>query len=391
MRLQYLHVLLRNNYSMSRMVSYFDAHCHMQLDVLWASRQHHIDRAKEAGLVGMCVAAINPLGDDFARVEELFNENKGFISPCFGLHPYWISRYITATLDKEYDMLGDPSMDAHLGEHAAEQVGSILREILSRYPAAGVGECGLDKRLTSLKTSPHMNMTVSMAVQQEVFSHQVKLAFELDRHLVCHCVGSWGALYKILFDQSIGYSHSCFGAQHPPIILHSCNGISAEMAKLFVTNIGNVYFSFSAGNLNSKVRDVLRSVPKDFILVETDSPDQALNENAVRALSPLLMMERGLPALYAICAEHSLSTHVLTSLELGMDSCRVDIQYDSTTGSIDDISTESSRHDSDIRSVNHPSAIIALCEILSQYLMVPHEEFCIMCTENARRVFYRTS
>ncbi|CAM9292862.1 unnamed protein product, partial [Ectocarpus fasciculatus] len=230
-------------------ISYFDAHCHLQLDPLWEHRDQVINKAKSASIVGICVAATTP-GEDFLRVEELYLENKDFVTPCFGLHPYWIHGYFNTT-----------------------KLITELTYMLEKHPRAGVGECGLDKRITINKKSSLTAAPVSLDFQKRIFIAHLDIAIQYNRFIVCHCVGSWGALYETILSKYREVRRSDAALLWPPVILHSCNGISIDMAQLFTANIEHIFFSFSAGHISPKLCELIQCIPREQILIETDSPD----------------------------------------------------------------------------------------------------------------------
>ncbi|XP_078165050.1 uncharacterized protein LOC144559792 isoform X2 [Carex rostrata] len=157
------------------------------------------------------------------------------IIPSFGLHPWFVAGRSTNWFD-------------------------TLKGFFIDTPYAAVGEIGLDK-------SPH-GKTIDFTKQVEVFQQQLKLAKELQRPVSVHCVSAFGDLLKIL--KSVGP----FPAG---VILHSYRG-SAEMVPA-LSNLGS-YFSFSGHNTSMKeetVKKILKSVPKDRILIETDAPDGLSN------------------------------------------------------------------------------------------------------------------
>lgn len=64
-----------------------------------------------------------------------------------------------------------------------------LESLLSNYPEAGVGECGLDKRYDGYSEG---------GLQEQAFKRQVSLARDLHRDLHIHCVGDYGRILRIL-------------------------------------------------------------------------------------------------------------------------------------------------------------------------------------------------
>ncbi|CAA6656470.1 unnamed protein product [Spirodela intermedia] len=133
---------------------------------------------------------------------------------------------------------------------------SVMKEFFSAVPGAAVGEIGLDKGSHGKK--------IDFMDQVQVFRQQLKLAKELERPVSVHCVRAFGDLLEILQSE---------GPFPAGLILHSYLG-SAEMVPGFAKH--GAYFSFS-GYLTSmkpqKAKKMLKMVPTDRILLESDAPD----------------------------------------------------------------------------------------------------------------------
>ncbi|KAL3851282.1 hypothetical protein ACJIZ3_013164 [Penstemon smallii] len=159
------------------------------------------------------------------------SDSHSSIIPNFGLHPWFIT-------ERTPDWL------------------NTLKEFLAANPSAAVGEIGIDKGSIGKK--------IDFRDQVEVFRLQLQLAKELKRPASVHCVRAFGDLLEIL--KSVGP----FPAG---IVLHSYLG-SAEMVPEF-SKLG-AYFSFSGFLMSmkeSKAKKMLKSVPIERILLETDAPD----------------------------------------------------------------------------------------------------------------------
>lgn len=118
-----------------------------------------------------------------------------------------------------------------------------MRELLEQNPGVMIGEIGLDKH------KPDMD------AQIDVFSHQLEMAVELGRGVHVHCVGAWDKMFAVLKRYK--------SQQIPFILFHRFSGNAADVARLVADY--NAYFSFSG------VGRVIANVPRDRILVETDS------------------------------------------------------------------------------------------------------------------------
>ena len=180
---------------------------------------------EEARAVGVTHFVCNGEDErDWPKVLRLASERPDVI-PCFGLHPWMIE-------DRSRDWL------------------SALESYLLRTPS-GVGETGLD----------HLHKP-SHPAQEEVFVAQLRLARELDRPAMVHCLQAWGWLLEVLEREG----------PSPPLLIHAYGG-AAEMIPPLAAR--GAFFSFGGGVLHERklrARAALRAVPLDRLLVETDAP-----------------------------------------------------------------------------------------------------------------------
>lgn len=116
-------------------------------------------------------------------------------------------------------------------------------ELLKQNPGIMIGEIGLDKN------KPNMDLQIDVLVRQ------LDWAVELGRGVHVHCVGAWDKMFGVLKRYK--------SKQLPFILFHRFGGNAGDVARLVMDH--NAYFSFR------DTRDVIVHVPRDRILVETDS------------------------------------------------------------------------------------------------------------------------
>ena len=291
-------------------ISYIDAHCHLQLDPLWERRGEIVHDARQHRVSRVLVNSTCP-GEDWSRVQQLAAEYPDFVTPSYGLHPLWIGEFAskckkqkTGGIPKsccsttvksqderdpiclECDCLSSSkrsqlSIDETLVSDDILDLASTLEAALTRILTADsnacVGECGLDKRISS-KT--HDKIFVPLEFQKLLMRVQLDVASKLRRVVSVHCVGCWGSLLEVVTKSKV---NNAADPNPPAIILHSSNGMSIEIASRFKT-MENVYFSFSARHFSSKTKELVRSLPLNRILLETDSPDQVINYQTAHEL-----------------------------------------------------------------------------------------------------------
>lgn len=206
----------------------FDSHCHLQDPRVFNIAPQVIRTAHNKGVTHFAVNGVSE--KDWCLVKEMSDKYPSVI-PNFGIHPWFVA-------DRTPNWM------------------NTLKEFFETTPAAAVGEIGLDKGSKGRQ--------IDFTDQLEVFRLQLQLAKELKRPASVHCVQAFGDLLDVM--KSIGP----FPAG---VLLHSYLG-SAELVPEFA-KLG-AYFSFSGFLMflkDSKAKKILKSVPHERILLETDAPD----------------------------------------------------------------------------------------------------------------------
>ncbi|XP_051125383.1 uncharacterized protein LOC127247543 [Andrographis paniculata] len=210
------------------MIKLFDSHCHLQDTRILNLAPKLIKETIDTGVMYFSVNGVSE--KDWHLVKEMSDEYPSVV-PNFGLHPWFISDRTPNWINK-------------------------LKELLASTPSAAVGEIGIDKGSKAKQ--------IDFNDQVEVFRQQLQLAKQLNKPASVHCVRAFGDLLDILNSE---------GPFPSGIVLHSYLG-SAEMVPE-LSRLG-AYFSFSGFLMSmkeSKAKKMLKAVPHDRILLETDAPD----------------------------------------------------------------------------------------------------------------------
>lgn len=142
------------------------------------------------------------------------------------------------------------SMGLHpwfLKENVWEQEIKLLAERAKRQEIKIIGECGLDK-VCSTKWS----------LQQEAFIAQIKLANQIKKPLIIHCVRAFEEVLQQLKNEN----------NVVPVIFHGYNKGNILAEQLLQKGF---YLSFGAAILtNEKLKNVVRNMPLNRIFLETD-------------------------------------------------------------------------------------------------------------------------
>jgi len=205
------------------MTSFIDTHCH--LDILESTPEETIIEAKQAGVQRMVTIAVDEPSLDFvsSTVQELPS-----VYGSVGFHPHDASKLTKSLLQK-------------IRQLAEEQ-----------HKLIAIGEIGLDYH--------YMNSPAE--IQQQAFRKQLQLAVELNLPVILHSREAETDTLNILQEfpvPSLGVAHSFTS--------------SIEMARTLVEmgwylGINGIVTFKNAEDL----REVVRWLPLDRLLLETDSP-----------------------------------------------------------------------------------------------------------------------
>ena len=206
---------------------FMDAHCHLSL--YEGDPQAKVAELKAAKIHGLCFGGydadewqrqdhlIQRLGDDFRMVS------------AYGLHPWAIEHYSDEMWQQALNQLAKKLPDAEL-----------------------CGELGLDYAIVRDEQA--------RLRQKARFEQQLSLCEPFAKPLVIHCVRAHHHLLPCLKEPSRRPSSG---------MIHSFIG-SEQIAKQYL-DLG-FYLSFSPASLSSDRKALLKFIPKDRLLLESDAP-----------------------------------------------------------------------------------------------------------------------
>ena len=204
-----------------------DSHSHLDLAAFDADRDAVIARARAAGVTRQIIPAI--AAADWPALRDLCARHAG-LYPAYGLHPAFLSQH----------------QPAHLDQLAAFVAGE-------RHVA--IGECGLDLHVEGL----------DIGQQRHYFRQQLELARAIDVPVIVHA--------RRAFEEVIDTLRRVGGLRG---VVHSFSGSAVQAQRLwdlgFCIGIGGPVTYERAVRL----RGIVATMPADFLLLETDSPDQPL-------------------------------------------------------------------------------------------------------------------
>ena len=219
-----------------------DSHCHLDFKIFNADRDQVIERAKQVGVNKIIIPGVmHQTWDDI----KLCCESHSHLYPCYGLHPSFIDQHKKSDLQS-------------------------LREYIENNNPVAIGECGLDFYLKDLDPDK----------QLFYFEQQLDIALEFELPVVIHARKSTEAVINAIKKRS--------GLRG---MIHSYSGSYEQAIKLIDLNF---YLSFGGPityEKSSRLRSVVKSLPLNSLLIETDAPDQLMSNALTRRNEPSFIIE----------------------------------------------------------------------------------------------------
>ncbi|TXK65639.1 TatD family hydrolase [Alkalisalibacterium limincola] len=204
-----------------------DSHCHLDLEAFDADRDDAIARARDAGIGEFVVPAVSRRR--WAGLEQLCARNER-LHPAYGMHPMF--------------------MDEH-----AEGDLAALSDWLDDHAAVAVGECGLDFHAGDEDRD----------AQCMLFEGQLEIARERELPVIIHARKSVEDV--IIAIRRVGGLRG---------VVHSFPGSFEQARQLwdngFLVSLGGPLTYERA----RKLRRLVAEIPLEWLMLETDSPDQPL-------------------------------------------------------------------------------------------------------------------
>lgn len=200
-----------------------DTHIHLDDKAYQKNLDEVVGRADEAGIKYF----INP-GSDLKSNKTIPDLVKKYprIIPAFGIHPHEA---------KTFD----------------DEILKFIKGQIAKFNAVAVGEIGLDF---------HYNFS-NPDIQKDIFIKQLQLAKEFNLPVIIHCRLAENEVYEILKKEGISRG-----------VIHCFSGNAEEALKFlslgfYIGITGVVTFPKAV-----KTKEVVKNIPLDSILTETDGP-----------------------------------------------------------------------------------------------------------------------
>jgi TatD DNase family protein len=211
-------------------VKLIDSHCHLDFPAFDSDRDRVLQRAIQHNICDIVIPGTQSIY--WRRIKNICDTND-HLHACYGLHPYWADK------------------------HQDEDIDALVNFIDSNKPVA-IGECGLDFR----------KQHADREIQLHFLEAQFAIACDRNLPVVVHAVNATETII-----QTIRNFKNLHG------MIHSYSGSSEQARKLIELNFlisisGRVTFDNA-----KKIKRVVKEIPLSSLLVETDAPDQADQNN----------------------------------------------------------------------------------------------------------------
>lgn len=207
------------------MLRWTDSHCHLDAPEFDADRDEVVARARAGGVWRQLLPAIDVASCRAIAALAAADET---LLPAYGLHPMYLDRHDDAALDW---------LESWIGAHR---------------PVA-IGECGLDFFVTDLDPDR----------QRLVFERQVRLAVASRLPLVLHARRAVDDVIAVL-----RRFRPCGG------VVHSFSGSRQQAEQLFALGFALGIGGPVTYERAQRLRGIVADMPIEFLLLETDAPDQ---------------------------------------------------------------------------------------------------------------------
>jgi len=205
-----------------------DTHTHLDDESYRDDLDEVIKRANQAGVKGFLIPGADI--EDLPRAKEIASSYENIFFAA-GVHPYHISQYDEA----------------------------VLRDFLRDERCIAVGECGLD--YFRLPEDEDEKQSVKNH-QKDIFAQHIKLAIDINKPLIVHIRDANEDSKKVLLENNadrVGGVLHCYNASRHLLDLSESG---------FYFGIGGVLTFKNA----KKLVEILPEIPKERIIIETDSP-----------------------------------------------------------------------------------------------------------------------
>lgn len=227
-------------------IELIDTHVHLDDDRFDNDRDRVVASAIESGIRTMIVPATTR--QRWPQIKALSDKYPG-VYPSYGLHPMFLAQHSRSDLTE-------------------------LEQRIRSLPSIAIGECGLDRHCLKYPQHTVNNSTddadadaddTTELFQQQIFyfEAQLNIAARYDIPVIVH---ARQAVEDVIM--SIKRSTTTQG------VVHSFNGSLQQAARLIELGYRLSFGGAATHPRATKIHQLIKKLPADSILIETDAPDQ---------------------------------------------------------------------------------------------------------------------
>ncbi|PCI09297.1 MAG: DNAase [Gammaproteobacteria bacterium] len=218
-----------------------DSHCHLDFSIFDDDRSQILQRASTNNINNIIIPGTQSMY--WNRIKKLCSQYAQ-LHACYGLHPYWINNHNKTDIKQ-------------------------LNAYVSLNKPVALGECGLDFR----------PQQADKKTQRYFFEAQLDIAEQHRLPVVIHSVKATETVISTLkqYKNLTGMIHSYSGSAEQARQLIDLN--------FFISVSGSVTY-----NNAKKIQAVVKSIPLNRLLLETDAPDQTDQKNIGKRNEPAYLI-----------------------------------------------------------------------------------------------------
>lgn len=219
---------------------YIDMHAHVNFPEFDEDRDEVIKRALDEGVYIVNVGTDIESSKRAISIAEKYNEG---VYAIVGIHPHEAMKMKDDVVAKET-----------LAE---------LKTLAQHEKVIGIGECGLDFFKIE-EYNPGVDVDFVKEIQEKIFKGQIDIALEVDKPLMLHIRDSYIKTLELLYNYRGVHGVRLRGNAH-------FFAGSLEQAKAFISCGFTISFT-GVITFAKNYEDLIREIPLDKILSETDCP-----------------------------------------------------------------------------------------------------------------------
>ena len=234
-----------------------DSHTHLQFPQFDKDRDEVIKRALDNAIWLVNVGADK---ESSIKAVELANKYKEGVYAAVGVHPHEIR-------------------NENLGMRGGTFDYEFLKRLALEPKVVAIGEAGLDYYRNREIQSAELRIK---NLQKEIFIKHIELAKEVNKPLMIHCRDAFPDLIEILNSEFLILNS-------PPGVVHFFTGTLDDAKKLLAMGF---YFTFGGLiTFNRSFDEIIKFIPMEKILLETDAPYVAPEPYRGKRNEPLYIIE----------------------------------------------------------------------------------------------------